>query len=222
MSSNSEMTEFELVCVIVNFGIGTKVMQTAKKYGISGGTVLLGKGTIKNRLLKFLAISDVRKEIVIMVSTKETINHALEQLDNKFKFAKPGHGIAFTIPVCHVIGARSCKSEHINEGRGADDMMFHAITVIVEKGNAEAVIEAATEAGSKGGTIINARGSGIHETSKLFAMEIEPEKEIVMILSAKDSTEAIVTSIRNKLKIDEPGNGIIFIQDVNKTYGLYN
>jgi nitrogen regulatory protein PII len=42
-------------------------------------------------------------------------------------------------------------------------------------------------------------------------MDIEPEKEIVMILSEKDSTEAIVASIRKKLKIDEPGNGIIFI-----------
>jgi nitrogen regulatory protein PII len=52
-------------------------------------------------------------------------------------------------------------------------------------------------------------------------MEIEPEKEIVMILSKKDRSEAIVSSIRNKLKIDEPGKGIIFIQDVAKTYGLH-
>lgn len=77
------------------------------------------------------------------------------------------------------------------------------------------------EAGSKGGTIINARGSGIHETSKIFSMAIEPEKEIVLILSEEESTEGIVASIRKKLKIDEPGNGIIFIQEVSKTYGLY-
>ncbi len=38
---------------------------------------------------------------------------------------------------------------------------------------------------------------------------------------SKESTENIISSIREKLKIDEPGNGIIFIQDVNKTYGLY-
>ena len=83
------------------------------------------------------------------------------------------------------------------------------------------MIDAATEAGAKGGTIINARGSGIHETSKVFSMEIEPEKEIVLILSRTESTDAIAAAIRDKLKIDEPGNGIIFIQDVNRTYGLY-
>lgn len=221
MSGNAERVDYELVCVIVNFGQGSKVLQTAKKYGVTGGTVLLGKGTIKNRLLEFLALTDVRKEIVLMVSDQKTLNNALEQLDNKFKFSKPNHGIAYTISVGQVIGASNIKGNLSKDERGAEDIMYQSITVIVEKGNAEDVIDAATEAGSKGGTIINARGSGIHETSKLFSMEIEPEKEIVMILSEKESTEAIVSSIRNKLKIDEPGNGIIFIQDVNKTYGLY-
>ncbi|MGG0716975.1 P-II family nitrogen regulator [Robertmurraya massiliosenegalensis] len=221
MSSSSEINTFEQVCIIVDFGKGSKIMQTAKKHGISGGTVLLGKGTIKNRLLEMLAINDVRKEIVILVSAKNTVNQAIEQLANKFKFTKPNHGIAFTTSVGRVIGASSCKSEDLNEGGGVENAMYHAITVIVEKGNAGDVIDAATEAGSKGGTIINARGSGIHETSKLFSMDIEPEKEMVLILSKIDSTEKIVSSIRKKLKIDEPGNGIIFIQDVNRTYGLY-
>lgn len=221
MLGNSRSADFELVCVIVNFGLGSKIMQTAKKNGISGGTVLLGKGTIKSRFLEFLAINDVRKEIVLMVSDTRTVSNALEQLDKKFKFSKPNHGIAFTTSVCQVIGARSCKSDQLKEGIGADNTMYHAITVIVEKGNAENVIDAAVEAGSKGGTIINARGSGIHETSKLFSMEIEPEKEIVLILSEKESTDAIVSSISKKVKIDEPGNGIIFIQDVTQTYGIY-
>ncbi|WP_413356721.1 hypothetical protein AA0X71_18175 [Robertmurraya sp. 2P01SA] len=66
MSSSSEINTFEQVCIIVDFGKGSKIMQTAKKHGISGGTVLLGKGTIKNRLLEMLAINDVRKEIVIL------------------------------------------------------------------------------------------------------------------------------------------------------------
>lgn len=54
----------------------------------------------------------------------------------------------------------------------------------------------------------------------LFNMAIEPEKEIMMILTTNDRTEAIVASIRENLKIDQPGNGIMFILDVNKTYGL--
>ena len=99
--------------------------------------------------------------------------------------------------------------------------MYNSITIIVDKGRAEDVIDAATKAGSLGGTIINARGSGIHETSKVFAMEIEPEKEVILILSKTEQTEQIVESISKEIKINEPGNGIIYVQDINKTYGLY-
>ncbi|GFR34790.1 P-II family nitrogen regulator [Thermobrachium celere] len=219
--SSSEMIDVEQICIIVNFGLGSKLLQAAKNHGISGGTVLLGKGTVNNRILDFLGLSDIRKEIVLMVANKKTADQVLEKLDEEFKFEKPNHGIAFTTSVCSLVGTRSYKSDNLKEGRGVDNNMYHAITVIVDKGKAENVIDAATKAGSTGGTIINARGSGIHETSKLFSMDIEPEKEIVLILSEKEKTEAIVTSIREQLKIDEPGNGILYIQDVNKTYGLY-
>lgn len=98
--------------------------------------------------------------------------------------------------------------------------MYDAIFTIIDRGKADAVIEAAKQAGARGGTIINARGSGIHETQMLFAMEIEPEKEMVLILVKKELMEPVVSSIREQLQIDEPGNGIIFVQEVNQIYGL--
>jgi len=213
--------DIEQICIVVNSGLGSKVLKKAKHYGISGGTLLRGKGTVHNRILELLCLSDVKKEIVLMVADRKIGRQVLDKLNEEFKFAQPNQGIAFTTSVYSLIGTRSCKSAEPIEERGVDNNMYHAITVIVDKGNAEYVIDAATKMGAKGGTIINARGSGIHETSKVFSMEIEPEKEIVMILSEKEKTEAIVASIREQLKIDEPGKGILYIQDVNKTYGLF-
>ena len=51
-------------------------------------------------------------------------------------------------------------------------------------------------------------------------MDIEPEKEIVLILSEKNESEAIISSIREKMEIEGPGKGIIFVQEVSKIYGL--
>lgn len=215
-----ELTDMEEICVIVNFGLGSKVLRSAKHWGVSGGTVLLGKGTINNPALDFLGLCDVRKEIVHMITDRETAQFALAKLSEEFKFQKPNHGIAYTLPVSTLIGTRSCKSDPKEKG-GEDQTMYQAITVIVNKGSAEEVVEAATRAGAKGGTIINARGSGIHETSKLFSMDIEPEKEIVLILSEKEMTDAIVSSIRKQVKIDEPGRGILYVQDANRVLGLY-
>ena len=221
MINYDSMPTFELIYVIVNYGMGSKVLHKAKENGIQGGTIFLGKGTINNSLLNFFSFYDEKKEIVLMGTDSNTAKHALVKLNKKFKFEKENHGIVFTTSACEIVGSRCCKSEGCKELEGANTAMYQIIITIVNRGKAEEVIEAAQAAGSKGGTIINARGSGINETSKLFNMDIEPEKEMVIILSKNDVTESIVSSIRTKLEIDKPGNGIIFIQDVKNTYGIY-
>lgn len=99
--------------------------------------------------------------------------------------------------------------------------MYKAIFTVVDRGKAQEVIDAATAAGSRGATVINARGSGIHEKKMLFSMPVEPEKDIVMILAQDSLVEPISTAIKKALKIDEPGMGIMFVLDINKTFGLY-
>lgn len=221
MNYNPDNMDFELVCVIVNFGTGSKIIKHAKQYGLAGGTIFLGKGTIKNPILEFLELNEARKEIVLMAADKATTYTALEKLDSKFNFSKPHHGIAFSTSILSILGTKNSTVNNIEESRGVENQMYNIIFTIVDRGKGELVVEAANKAGSRGATIINARGSGIHETSKLFNMEIEPEKEVVLIISKNDLTSEIASSIRENLHIDTPGNGIIFIQDVNKTYGLY-
>lgn len=221
MNREFKMTGMELLCVIINFGLGSKILKRAKQHGIKGGTITLGRGTVYNRILNFIGLCDVRKEIVLMLADTVTVYRSLEELNREFEFNKPNRGIAFTTSVSQTFGTKSLPCESSDDKKEGKDMMYQMITTIVDKGKAEDVIDAATKAGSKGGTIMGGRGSGIHETSKLFSMDIEPEKEIVLILSESDMTDAIVSSIREKLKIDEPGKGIIYVQNVNRAYGIY-
>jgi nitrogen regulatory protein PII len=215
-----ENNRLELLTIIVNDGWGTKMLHAAKKAGVCGGTIMLGRGTVKGGILKFLELYDEQKEIVLMLAGRQAAYNLLEHLDKEYRFNKPHHGIAFCIPVLSVIGSKGCKADICIENGGSNAIMYNAVYVIVDKGNAEAVIDAATKAGSTGGTVINARGSGIHETSRLFSMEIEPEKEVVLIISDAEKTEAIASSINAALELEKPGKGIMFIQDVSKIYGL--
>jgi len=217
-----QASQFELLTIIVNNGMGTKILHTAKKNGVCGGTIVLGRGTVKSSILKFLELHDEEKEIIFIVAGRSAAFSLLEYLDKEYNFIKPHHGIAFCTPVISVVGSKGCMANIHEESGGVKAIMYSAISVIVDKGNAEAVIEAATKVGSTGGTIINARGSGIHETSKLFSMEIEPEKEVVLIISEIEKTEAIVSSINDTLQLHKPGKGIMFVQDVSKVYGLRN
>lgn len=209
----------ERICAIVSGGQGSRVLKIARRLGAQGGTVLLGRGTARGRLLDFLGLADVRKEIVHIIAGRATARRVLKGLDEELALARPNHGIAFTTKVAALAGSRNC-GEAEQTGDEEEKVMFHAITTIVEKGNAEMVIDAAAKAGAKGGTILNARGSGVHETQKLFYMDIEPEKEMVLILAEAEKTDAIVEAIRAGVGLDEPGRGILFVQEVQRACGI--
>ena len=214
------MAKYDTICCVVNMGDASKTLKYARHYGVKGGTICLGRGTIHNRLLEFFGITDVRKEIVSMVIEDELVDKALRGISKDMEFHKPHHGIAFSYSVSEFIGSKNVISSNpANTKRGKG--MYKIIYVVVKKGFAEDVIDAAQKAGSNGGTIINARGAGIHEVQKLFSIEIEPEKEMVFIIAKSDIKDKIVDTIKSQLKIDKPGMGVMFVLDVNEVYGLH-
>ena len=214
--------EYTMFFIVVNFGTGSKVLKEAKNIGVSGGTIFLGKGAAKNHLLELLGLDEIKKEIILMVSEINLEDQIHEKLTEKFHLNKPNHGIAFSLPVKKVLGARRCStcSSEIKTG-GKDQMGYEVVFIIVDRGFAEEVVDAAVSAGAEGGTIINARGSGVHENSMFFSMAIEPEKEIVMILIEKEKADFVIESISKTIHIDEPGKGIMISMDVSKTSGLF-
>ncbi|WP_027107831.1 P-II family nitrogen regulator [Lacticigenium naphthae] len=218
MGSEKQSSCFELLYIIVNNRMGSKVLQHAKKLGIPGGTVIYGKGTVSDERLNFFSIYEEKKEIVLLGATSVTVTKVMPELQKKFKLDKPNRGIIFSTSIEQVIGSRMKRQKNSEESRR--ESMYQLIVAIVNKGNAEDVVEAANAVGAKGGTIINARGSGVNETIRLFNMEVEPEKETVLILVKEEIVEQTIESIRQKLNLDKPGNGIIFLQDVKRTVGI--
>lgn len=211
---------YVLTLVIVEFGMGSRIMEESKKVGVTGGTIFLGKGTVRNPILKVLGLDEARKEIVLMITPHNLEDIIHDHLTDRFQMHKPNHGIIVTMPVGKVFGLHDLTK---NDSRtGGSKMDYEAIYTVVDKGLGQEVVDAATKAGSTGATIINARGSGIHENVKFFAMKIEPEKEIVMIITEKDKVEGITNAIRNAMHIDEPGKGILFTMNINRVTGLLN
>lgn len=224
MLVNNDISGFsyELNIVIVRHGLGSKIVHYAKECGISGGTIVLGKGTAKSSLLKFLELSESTKEVVMVLSDKTLGNKFLKKVFIEMNLDKPNHGIAFSIPICNVMGTQGCSGDESEKpgSEGEEMYLYNSIFVIVDKGNGNKVVEVASEAGARGGTIINARGSGTHETSKIFAIEIEPEKEIVLILVESKKVKKICKKIMEKVGLDKAGKGIMFVQNVSQVYGI--
>lgn len=99
---------------------------------------------------------------------------------------------------------------------------FQLIVAVVEAGRASALMEAAKEAGAKGGTIFYGRGTGIHEHNKFFGAPIEPRKEILMIIIEKTLTDSVLEAVIRGGELDKPGRGMTFVLDVAGIAGTVN
>lgn len=209
------MPSYELICAVVNYGVASKVMKLTNRDGVVSSFASLATGTASNALLDILSISDIRKEVVFILVEKEYVQEILDEIITKVKIYKSNHGIVFTIPIVFPVNKQT-----LNKEKGGEDSMYNSIFIVVDKGQGASVMESANAVGAKGGTILSARGVAGGETSKIFEMEIEPEKEVVMIIASHDITDKIVDQVNKDLKLDAEGNGIIFVQSVNNVHGL--
>lgn len=213
------MSQFECVYFIVHHGLASKILRFARNHGIYGGTIFYGLGTVKNFWLEVFELSHTEKEILVMVAQPGYAFRLMELLYEELEMEKQNHGIVFSVPATRFTGG---VHERDLQGEEEVESVYHLITVIVNKGNAERALEAAQSAGAQGGTIINARGAGRHETSRLFLMDIEPEKEILLLLVKKENSQAIADAVNQEIEMEEQGKGVLFVQEVSRAYGLYH
>ncbi|MBF0780828.1 MULTISPECIES: P-II family nitrogen regulator [unclassified Granulicatella] len=196
----------EIVYFIVPYGIGSKIVQCAKKLGAFSGNIILAEGTVAHHVLDLLCLNENKKEIVTLFIADDKREHIMGHIIEQFKIEKKHKGIAYTIP-------------NYDREKGEQNTMYQLITVIVDKGVAQEVISASSKAGSKGGTIINARGSSIYNTQRLFHMEIEPEKETVLIVALQEKVEEIIEEIDKSIHLEDT-HSILFVQPIQQAYGI--
>ena len=93
------MTEASLFFVIVSRGKANELLHKAQGFGAKGGTVLLGKGTLKSRFFDILGINQTQKEILLMAVPDHASAGVYSLLKEEFKLHKRFKGIAFCISV---------------------------------------------------------------------------------------------------------------------------
>jgi nitrogen regulatory protein PII len=208
-----------LFFAVVNRGKANAVLRKAQEEcGAAGGTIFLGEGTIQSKLLEKLGLTEAHKEILMIPATDELCDKLFEMLRRSFMFSKRNKGIAFSIPFKRW-QLQASGQERKDASKKVKYSHFCIIT-IVDKGRGKDCIKAARAAGAKGGTLIHGRGAGI-PTDFYFPLVIEPQKDIVMIVTTKGKVNPIKKRISSELELEKTGKGILFILPVIKTSGLF-
>lgn len=99
--------------------------------------------------------------------------------------------------------------------------MKQLIVVIVNEGFEEEVMSAARNAGARGGTIFNARGTAQQQDLvKALGLNIHPNKEIIFILTTETDRDNIMTAIKSSAGLSTKGAGILFALPVDSVMGV--
>ncbi|SHG01947.1 P-II family nitrogen regulator [Ornithinibacillus halophilus] len=221
----------KLIVTIVRKEKAKKIIQATKDAGARGGTTLLGKGFRVDEKTKFLGIPVERERAILLTLVSSLkFTEVMNAIIDTAQLNKPRHGIGFVIDtknvtgICKMLGydleTNDSDEEGLNIPMEEQKVLYDLIVTIVNRGDSEQVVEASKKAGAEGGTIINGRGTGVHEKAKLFNILIEPEKEVILTLISRDKTSDVLAAIEDDAELKKPGKGIAFVMQVEQTVGI--
>ncbi len=206
-----------LFFVIVNRGKANAVLRKAQECGAVGGTIFLGEGTVQSKLLEMIGLTEIHKEILMISASDELCARLHQVISEEFMLNKRNRGMAFSIPFKRWQSQTVGQKHRVLQEKISSPYL--CIMTIVDKGRSKSCIKVAREAGAKGGTLIHGRGAGI-PTDFYFPLVIEPQKDILMIITTKDEVSQIRGKIFTDLELAKAGNGIIFTLPVSQVSGL--
>lgn len=221
------LERIKLIITITKRGTGTKIVDYFKSMKLHYDFICLGLGTANSEMLDYLGLEKTEKDIVITPAPISKIPIVLKGVTEKFSLKSPGMGIMFTVPITSVssrVPQILCKPENMmTKGREIvleNNKKHELILAILNRGHTDTVMEAAKSAGATGGTIIHARRVGFEDAANLFGFTIQPEKEIIAILTPKEIKNDIMKKITAAAGINTECRAIVLSMQVDEIMGI--
>lgn len=210
----------ELLVFIVNHGRGEAILQHLREHFDTGATLMPAYGTRPNKVLRFLALDEVRKDVLLLICPEARSTEMIRSVKQVFHLEKANSGIGFTIPLSEALGLHQQKERSAKLSIPDDKIHYVALCTILERGLGEEAVDVAREVGARGATVIEARGSA-RRISQDFAFEIEDQKDFLLMILRKEQLETVQKALSNHFSMAEANSGITFSYPLNKVIGLY-
>ncbi|MDR1649720.1 MAG: hypothetical protein LBR71_05620 [Synergistaceae bacterium] len=214
-----------------------KVVDFFKDRDAAFNLLALGRGTASSKILNYLGLGQSEKTLLFSALPPDEAVDVLERLDEALDLKRPGHGIAFILPLSGFAGERAQEADEkqadepaqTQAGKNsrqdggssvAQEFQHILILAVSNRGYSQEVMDAARTARAAGGSIINARVFAPSGAEKFFGVTIQPEKEIVMILAEAHQKNGIMRAIAEKTGSGTSADAMTFSLPVTDVRGL--
>ncbi len=213
----------KMLISVTKRGNGNKMVDFYKKNNLHYDFICLGTGTANSEILDYLGLETNEKDVVITMVPSAKIQEIMSGATDEFKLNSPGKGIIFTVPLT-AVSARVqkilCKNTDTNKEVPMSDRKYELILTILNRGYVDKAMRAAKSAGARGGTILHARRVGFEDVENIFGFTIQPEKDIIMILTDSSVRRDIMNSITEAVGIDTEAKALLFSLPVDEISGM--
>lgn len=210
------MVSGSAIYIVVDRGKANALLHRAQQIGAQRGTIFLGEGTMPSRFMDLLGVNQTQKEVLLIAVPEAATEPFYAMLREEFHLHKRYKGIAFSVPFRQYTpeGAEPLKTAR------EYNAPYICLMAVLERGLGAECMKVARAAGARGGTILHAHGAGVPQDT-YFPLKIEPQKDIVMIVTGRDSAQRIREAIYRGMQLERRGAGILFALPVTRTLGLY-
>lgn len=229
MENKQKRSAFGVLAVITTPKLAEKTAEMFKREKLPLQYRFNAEGTASSEIMDMLGLGSTDKCVLATLLPKHMSGIMLKKLHTELKLDTVNSGIAFTVPLS---GANSLilrmlqnAEENIESNIGKDDSYMseskHAlIAAIVNISFSSAVMEAAKSAGARGGTVIHSRFIETEEAASVWGIDVQDEKEIVMIIADAQDKMAIMQAISEKCGMHSEAKGVVISMPIDSVIGL--
>ncbi len=110
--------KFKIIMAFVKPHVTDQIVDAAKEAGATGATIIPARGTGIHEAKSFFGLSIVNHtDIVVFLVEAHIVDELLKAIHTAGKFDEPGTGIAFVVPIEHVIGLESQMQKFREQAR---------------------------------------------------------------------------------------------------------
>ena len=228
LTSANRVPRPKLLIGIVNYGEEDKVKHIINEVSLAFSFVFQGLGTARSHLLDYLGIGETEKSVLFLLIPETDEDEIIRALRAQLSLYLAGRGIAFTVPLAGIseIISNGLMGNATNKTIGEDKIMTHdnrkynLIIAAVNANHVDEAMDAARDAGASGGTIVRARATDNVKAEQFAGISLMVEQELLLILSKRESSVAIMEALSEKVGLKTPAGGVIFALPVDRTAGI--
>lgn len=198
------MTGVKALITIVDRGKGETLSAFMNRKYPQVSFISMGVGTASSEIMDLLGLDSADKDVVFSLVGSHEIQSMLSEISGRKFIKSAGAGIAFTLPLTGIgglmhaaltYGAPDAEEEKMAENKEKEKDSFSLVAAITDPGYSDTIMDLARSAGARGGTVIYTRGIGHTGAGKFLGINIQEEKELVIILTPSEQRLEIMKAI---------------------------